>query len=62
MRSLEPVAIRVKVPPKTEKIIFLSKRDSKVKKWAFQNAYMLIFLACMFFITWIVFIVSDLCT
>jgi hypothetical protein len=31
--------------------------QSRIKKWAFDNAYTLIFLAVMFFITWTVEVV-----
>lgn len=32
---------------------------SKVKKWAYHNAYTLIFLSVMFVITWVVAVVTS---
>lgn len=42
-----------------QKVIVADLRDKeKVSAWASRNAYLLIFLSCMFFITWTIFIVS----
>lgn len=37
------------------RISAIKERD-KVKEWAYKNAYMLIFLSGMFFLTWVLFV------
>jgi hypothetical protein len=33
--------------------------DDRIRKWAWENAYMLVFLSGCFVITWLVFLVTN---
>lgn len=41
-----------------EKVEITLTTNSKIKKWAFENAYTLVFLSIMFVLTWAVFVCS----
>src|SRR5687767_8177291 len=56
--------IQVKTPRRLQEVITPIEIQltckSRVKKWAFDNAYTLIFLSCMFVITWCIIVVRGL--
>lgn len=50
----ESVKQKVKIDPPVNLVC-----DDRVKKWAWENGYMLLFIFCMFLITWVFMVTAS---